>query len=105
MGQNVTLIGSAVCVAIVAGGVVAAGVLAFVVGVIAAHTVDPFGGTLPKGTTFASFGLRLPAAWLLGVVLEMGLTGVWLGMCLEIVLRSALFAWRFLHGGWKRVRV
>ncbi len=56
-------------------------------------------------TTFASFGLRLPAAWLLGVHFGMGLKGVWLGLCGEIVLRSALFSWRFLHGGWERVRV
>lgn len=56
-------------------------------------------------TTFASFGLRLPAAWLLGVHFEMGLTGVWLGLCGEIVIRAALFAWRFLNGGWMRLTV
>ncbi|MHC4901706.1 MAG: MATE family efflux transporter [Planctomycetota bacterium] len=56
-------------------------------------------------TTGASFGLRLPAAWALGVWLEMGLTGVWLGLCGEIVVRSGFFAWRFFHGGWQRVRV
>ena len=56
-------------------------------------------------TTLASWGLRLPAAWLLGVVLGMGLRGIWLGLCGEIVLRAVLFAWRFLHGGWMRIRV
>jgi putative MATE family efflux protein len=56
-------------------------------------------------TTGASFGLRLPAAWALGVWLELGLTGVWLGLCGEIVVRSGFFAWRFIHGGWQRVRV
>ena len=56
-------------------------------------------------TTLASWGLRLPAAWLLGVVMGMGLRGIWLGLCGEIVLRSMLFAWRFQHGGWMRIRV
>jgi Na+-driven multidrug efflux pump len=56
-------------------------------------------------TTGASFGIRLPAAWVLGVWLELGLTGVWLGLCGEIVVRSGFFAWRFFNGGWQRVRV
>jgi putative MATE family efflux protein len=56
-------------------------------------------------TTAASFGLRLPAAWLFGVVFELGLMGVWYGLCGEIVIRAGLFAWRFFHGGWKRVQV
>jgi Na+-driven multidrug efflux pump len=56
-------------------------------------------------TTVASYGLRLPAAWFFGVVLGMGLRGVWIGLCGEIVIRAGLFAWRFFNGGWKRVRV
>ena len=56
-------------------------------------------------TTGASFGIRLPAAWALGVWAGLGLKGVWLGLCGEIVLRAVFFAWRFLHGGWQRVRV
>ncbi|MHC4209753.1 MAG: MATE family efflux transporter [Planctomycetota bacterium] len=56
-------------------------------------------------TTGASFGIRLPAAWVLGVWAGLGLQGVWLGLCGEIVLRAGFFAWRFLHGGWKRIEV
>ncbi len=56
-------------------------------------------------TTVSSFGIRLPAAWLFGVYLGMGLKGVWIGLCGEIVIRAGLFAWRFFNGGWKRVRV
>lgn len=56
-------------------------------------------------TAVASFGIRLPAAWILAVPLGMGLFGVWIGLCGEIVLRAAFFAARFLHGGWMRVRV
>jgi len=56
-------------------------------------------------TTVSSFGIRLPAAWLLGVYLGMGLKGVWIGLCGEIVFRAVLTSARFVHGGWQRVRV
>lgn len=56
-------------------------------------------------TTGASFGIRLPAAWALGVVAGLGLKGVWIGLCGEIVLRAGLFSWRFLNGGWQRIEV
>jgi Na+-driven multidrug efflux pump len=56
-------------------------------------------------TVFSSYGVRLPLAWLLGVALDGGLVGIWLGLCGEIVVRGCLFAARFLHGGWTRVRV
>ena len=56
-------------------------------------------------TTVPSFGIRLPVAWLLGVYLGMGLKGVWIGLCGEIVIRAVLTSARFVHGGWQRVRV
>jgi putative MATE family efflux protein len=56
-------------------------------------------------TTVSSYGVRLPAAWLLGVYLEMGLFGIWIALCGEIIVRSLLFLARFIHGGWTRIRV
>jgi putative MATE family efflux protein len=56
-------------------------------------------------TTVSSYGVRLPAAWFLGVKLELGLEGIWIALCGELVVRAALFAARFFHGGWKRIRV
>ncbi len=56
-------------------------------------------------TTVSSYGVRLPLAWYLAVHLGYGLTGIWLGLCSELVVRATLFTLRFLHGGWKRVRV
>lgn len=56
-------------------------------------------------TTISSYGVRLPAAWLLGVYLGYGLTGIWIGLCGEIVIRGMMFSARFLHGGWKTLRV
>ncbi|MHC4991650.1 MAG: MATE family efflux transporter [Planctomycetota bacterium] len=54
-------------------------------------------------TTVSSYGVRLPAAWVLGVTLELGLEGIWFGLCGELAVRAALFAARFFHGGWKRL--
>ncbi|MEC7352080.1 MAG: MATE family efflux transporter, partial [Planctomycetota bacterium] len=48
-------------------------------------------------TTVSSYGVRLPLAYLLGVVLGGGLPGIWLGLCGEIVVRGLLFTARFLH--------
>jgi putative MATE family efflux protein len=56
--------------------------------------------------TFVScYGLRLPLAWLLGVKLGKGLTGIWIGLCTELAVRGLLFLARFLHGGWARAKV
>ncbi len=56
-------------------------------------------------TSVSSYGIRLPAAWWLGVHLEMGLVGIWLALSGELAIRAALFIARFYHGGWKRIRV
>lgn len=54
---------------------------------------------------FSSFMVRLPAAYVLGVVMDLGLVGVWYGLCGELLVRAMLFAGRFFHGGWQRVKV
>jgi putative MATE family efflux protein len=56
-------------------------------------------------TTFSSYGIRLPVAWLLGVYMGYGLTGIWIGLCGEIVIRAILFSARFFNGGWTRITV
>lgn len=56
-------------------------------------------------TSVSSYAVRLPAAWLLGVYLGLGIEGIWLALCGELVIRSAMFSARFLHGGWKTLRV
>lgn len=76
-------------------------------------------------TWICTFGVRLPLAWLCcGVDLPLPgggtlgnpaplqawfglhpLAGFWVGLCLEILIRFALFLGRFLHGGWLRLRV
>lgn len=51
-------------------------------------------------TTFSSYAIRLPLAWLLGVTFEWGLVGVWIGLCGEMVVRAVLFLARFTWGNW-----
>jgi Na+-driven multidrug efflux pump len=44
----------------------------------------------------------------LGVVLNgygLGVIGAWYAMTADVIVRSLLVLIRFLHGGWKRVRV
>jgi len=52
-------------------------------------------------TTIASYGVRVPAAWFFGIYLDMGIEGIWIGLCGEMVVRAAMFAARFFHGGWQ----
>ena len=56
-------------------------------------------------TTVSSYGIRLPAAWLLGVHLGWGIEGIWYALCGELIVRCGLFIAQFVNGGWKRVRV
>jgi len=56
-------------------------------------------------TTLSTFLVRLPMVYLLAVVCDWGLNGVWLALCGEIVVRGVIFAIRFWHGGWAKVQV
>jgi len=49
--------------------------------------------------------LRVPVAWLFGVYLGGGLLGAWIGMWCDNLAKFILGGGRFLHGGWKRIRV
>jgi len=51
-------------------------------------------------TSFSSWCIRLPAAWYLGVYLDLGLVGIWYALCGEMLIRASLFVWRFCNGGW-----
>ena len=53
-------------------------------------------------TSASSWGVRLPAAWFLGVYLEMGLVGIWYAICGEMFVRATLFFLRFKFGNWSK---
>ncbi len=50
----------------------------------------------------ASWGLTPPLAWLLGIRLDMGAFGGWLGLSGEVFLGAAIQWWRLRRGGWRR---
>ena len=52
-----------------------------------------------------SLGVRVPVAYLCGVVLEGGLFGAWLGMGADNLIRAALMTWRYHAGRWVQTRV
>jgi MATE family multidrug resistance protein len=49
--------------------------------------------------------IRIPLAYIFGVYLALGLPGIWIGLCTELVTRGLFFLSRFLWGGWDRLRV
>lgn len=56
-------------------------------------------------TFFSSYGVRLPATYVFGIMMGLGMEGIWYGLCGEVFIRAALYSARFFHGGWQRVRV
>lgn len=56
---------------------------------------------LPAIMNFGSIWLvRIPVAALLAP--SMGLRGVWIAMCIELIFRGSIFLWRLLSGRWYR---
>ena len=43
---------------------------------------------------------RVGSSYFFGIVLQMGVLGIWIGMFVDWGARSALFGWRFLTGKW-----
>lgn len=54
-------------------------------------------------TTFSTYAIRLPLAYLFGIRLGWGLPGIWYALCLELGFRGVIFAIRFLRGRWATV--
>jgi len=46
-----------------------------------------------------------PAMWILGYGMNLGVLGGWIGLCLELVVSSALFWWRLERDGWHRASI
>jgi putative MATE family efflux protein len=50
-------------------------------------------------------GIRIPLAYLLAQSWGLGVQGAWWAMVIDLVARCLMVSFRFLHGGWKRVKV
>lgn len=58
---------------------------------------------LPMAVSIGSmWACRLGCAYLLGIVLEMGLLGVWTAMVIDWVFRGVIFTIRFRSGKWEK---
>ena len=49
--------------------------------------------------------IRVPLAYLFGIVLEGGLIGAWTGMVVDNSIRAALATYRYSRGGWVHIKV
>lgn len=85
---------------------------------IANAVVFPFADPLEKGlraagdamftmgiSLFTTIGVRLILSILLGIVLDLGVIGIALAMCLDWTVRGVIFWIRFRQGKWKTYRV
>lgn len=85
---------------------------------IANAVVFPFADPLGKGlraagdamftmgiSLFTTIGVRLILSILLGIVLDQGVIGIALAMCLDWTVRGVIFWIRFRQGKWKTYRV
>lgn len=53
----------------------------------------------------SSLGVRVPVAYLCGVVLDGGLVGAWIGMGADNLIRALLISWRYSSGHWTKLKV
>jgi putative MATE family efflux protein len=56
-------------------------------------------------TVIGVIGVRIPVAYVCGVVLEGGLYGAWIGMCADMAVRAILATVRYRRSGWADTRV
>jgi MATE family multidrug resistance protein len=47
----------------------------------------------------------VPLAWLLGIVLQLGLVGIWSSALIYAVLLTGAMIWKFRSGDWKGIKV
>lgn len=54
---------------------------------------------------FTTIGVRLVLSIFFGIILNMGVIGIAIAMCLDWSVRGIIFIWRFRQGKWKTFRV
>lgn len=51
------------------------------------------------------FGLFVPLAWVLGIVVHFGLVGIWSAGAIYMMALAAVMTWKFRSGDWKSIRI
>jgi MATE family multidrug resistance protein len=68
-----------------------------------------FGAGNPKFVAVAQlilvFCVLVPVAYVLGLVLHLGLQGIWMAVCLYAVLAAAAMSFKFWQGNWKTIKL
>jgi MATE family multidrug resistance protein len=68
-----------------------------------------FGAGNPRFVALAQlaliFGCLLPLAYVLGIVMKVGLLGIWVAACIYGVLAAVTMSTKFKLGGWKAIRL
>ncbi|MEO1237217.1 MAG: MATE family efflux transporter, partial [Planctomycetota bacterium] len=74
---------------------------------VLSHALRGAGDTRgPMVITYAStFLVRLPAAYVLALPMGFGLTGLWFGLCGELIVRGLLYVRRFRAERWAEIEV
>jgi len=72
--------------------------------IVLGRSMNGAGDTLAPAlmTAVGQLGLRLPLAFVLGLLTPMGATGIWLGICGADAAQSVLFVFYFRSGRWKQ---
>jgi MATE family, multidrug efflux pump len=60
---------------------------------------------IPLVAYLAQSTMTIPLVGITFAGLGLGVVGAWYAAIVDVTLRSILLAWRFFHGGWKRVDV
>jgi Na+-driven multidrug efflux pump len=56
-------------------------------------------------TICSTLCIRVPVAYLCGIVLEGGLIGAWTGMVVDNCIRACVATYRYTHGKWVHIKV
>lgn len=60
----------------------------------------------PMYSTFVGiWGVRVIGVYFLGIVMKMGLVGVWLAYALDVTIRGIVLMTRFMKGKWKEIKI
>lgn len=56
-------------------------------------------------TLIGIWGVRVLIGYILAVVFELGLVGVWMAYCLDVILRGIILLVRFMKGKWSKIEI
>lgn len=83
------------------------GVITPIIAVVLILSEALFGAGNPKFVAVAQllmvFFVLVPGAYVLGLALDLGLTGVWAAVCVYATIGAAAMSVKFARGGWKKI--